>query len=112
MQDEPVASEKLSFRLWYSVSLFALCVVCCWMNWLKMKELDFDQARWLFECGRAAAGEFPYRDFSWQFPPLPLAIFAGLFHWFGSTFLVAQIGLDLLSAAAVVLFLAVARALF
>jgi hypothetical protein len=95
-----------------SISLLAICAVCCRSNWLKMNDLDFDPARWLFECARAAAGEFPYRDFSWQFPPVSLAIFAALFRSFGSTFLVAQIGLDVLSGVAVILFLALARALF
>jgi len=82
------------------------------MNWLRLTEFELDSGRWLFEAGRAAAGELPYRDFSWQHPPLGLAVFAGLFHRFGSTFLVAQVGLDFLSAVVVALFLAFSRKLF
>jgi hypothetical protein len=109
MQMPPVKTERSSFGLWRFLSLFILCALCCQMNWLKLNQLDLDPVRWLSEGGRAAAGEFPYIDFSWQFPPFALGLVGGLFHLFGSTFLVAQVLMDVLGAIAVMLFLSVAR---
>jgi hypothetical protein len=64
--------------------------------WLKLGAFWGDPARSLFEFYRAANGEIPYRDFSFQYPPLAIALISPILRWFGATFQVAQVTYDLL----------------
>jgi hypothetical protein len=77
-----------------------------------MDTLWGDQGRSLFEVYRASQGEWPYRDFSLQYPPLGLLALAGFMKLFGPTFQAAQIGYDAISLAIVVLYWILARHLF
>ena len=43
-------------------------------------------------------GELPYRDFTWQYPPLSIFVLGGAFRLFGATFATAQVVIDLLSS--------------
>jgi hypothetical protein len=43
-----------------------------------------DVGRWLHEVERYAGGELPYRDFSWQFPPLAMWLLGSIARVFGS----------------------------
>ena len=66
--------------------------------WCKLQSLvQFDPGVWLEEALRLARGETPYRDFFWQYPPLGLAAVGYPFRWFGASFSVAQVVLDVLS---------------
>src|SRR5215469_15837931 len=64
--------------------------------WLKLGAFWGDPARSLFELYRAANGEIPYRDFSFPYPPLAIALISPVLRWFGATFQVAQVTYDLL----------------
>lgn len=64
--------------------------------WLKLGAFWGDPARSLFEFYRAANGEIPYRDFSFAYPPLAIALISPVLRWFGATFQVAQLTYDLL----------------
>ncbi len=92
-----------------SALLLALCGLFIALRWGKLNSLWGDPARWLFEAYRAAQGETLYRDFAWQFPPLSLLLMSGAFRLLGSTFETAQIVLNVLSVAVVLLLWAVAR---
>jgi len=82
------------------ILIFCGAFVC--LRWLKMDTLvSGDPARWLFEGQRVAAGELPYRDFSWNYPPFSVLLLGWVMRWFGVTFLVAQIFLDILSLGVV-----------
>lgn len=78
-------------------------------HWTRLNSLWGDPARWLFEAGRAAGGEAPYRDFMWQFPPLSVWLMSGVFRLFGATFETAQLALDVLGAISVMLIWQLAR---
>ena len=58
---------------------------------------------WLFQVARFASGQMPYRDFSWNYPPLAIFLLGSIAHWFGATFAVMQIAMDLISLAVVFL---------
>lgn len=92
--------------------LILLCVLFSALRWLKTESFWGDSSRWIFEAWRAASGELPYRDFAWQYPPLSLLVFGGAFHVFGASFTVAQIVIDIISSAIVLLSWRVARLLF
>jgi hypothetical protein len=69
--------------------------------WLKLGTFWGDPARSLFELYRAANGEIPYRDFSFPYPPLAIALISPVLRWFGATFQVAQVTYDLLGLGCV-----------
>ena len=72
--------------------------------WCKLQSLvQNDPGVWLEESLRLARGETPYRDFFWQYPPLGLAAIGYPLRWFGASFSVAQIALDVLSLGIVAL---------
>jgi len=72
-----------------------------YVAWLKLGAFWGDPARSLFEFYRAASGEIPYRDFSFQYPPLAIALISPVLRWFGATFQVAQVTYDLLGLGCV-----------
>ena len=91
-------------RFWASLLfLVALCGLFAALQWLRFDSFWGDTGRWLFECRRAAQGELPYRDFTWQYPPLGLWVMAGAFRLFEPTFLTAQIVITLFGIAVILL---------
>lgn len=76
---------------WFGVVLWSLVTLAmvAW-HWGKMPSFWGDSPRWLFECWRTSLGEMPYRDFTWQYPPLGLWAVAIAFRLFGATFQVAH----------------------
>ena len=95
-----------------------LVVLACtalfiWLRWKKIDSLVmFDPPRWMQEAFRLSRGEMPYRDFSWQYPPLSIFLLGWSLRWFGALFTVVQIFVDVLSVAVVLLSYAVVRKLF
>ena len=84
--------------------VLALCCLFAYLRWLKMDSLVWlDPARWLFESWRVANGEIPYRDFSWPYPPFSVLLFGYAMKWFGMQFAVAQILIEIISIAVVLL---------
>ena len=84
--------------------LLLLCAVFMWLRWKKLDELLWgDPVHWLHEASRVARGELPYRDFSYQYPPLAVFYFGWGFRLFGTTFTAAQILIDFWSVAVVLL---------
>jgi hypothetical protein len=73
--------EKFAFVLILSLGVFH--VVATWGR------LDVfiwrDAGRWLSEVERFAGGGTLYRDFTWQYPPLPIWILGGVARLFGSS---------------------------
>lgn len=89
--------------------LIGLCAAFSWARWSAIGQLWGDAPRWIFEVHRVAGGEMPYRDFTWQYPPLSLWLMAGAMRAFGATFAVVQTVLNVLSAVLVILTWALAR---
>ncbi len=100
---ETVTGPKRSAYLDFAVIL-AVCITAMALLWCKLNSLIWlDPAWWLHESLRFARGEMPYRDFSWGYPPLALAVVGYPLRWFGISFSVAQITLDVLSLLIVIL---------
>ncbi len=84
--------------------ILAVCIAAMALLWCKLNSLIWlDPAWWLHESLRFALGEMPYRDFSWQYPPLALVVVGYPLRWFGISFSVAQITIDVLSLLIVIL---------
>ena len=84
------------------VLIVASCAFLGYLRWVKMGTLVLgDTPRWLFEAQRVAAGEIPYRDFSWQYPPFSVLLLGWTMRWFGVTFAVAQVFVDIVSIGVV-----------
>jgi len=84
--------------------ILAVCGAFCYLRWLKLDTLVWgDSGRWLFEGYRTAAGEVPYRDFSWFYPPLAVLMLGWTMKMFGVAFASAQVFVDLVSLAVVFL---------
>jgi hypothetical protein len=94
---------------WPAAGLILLGALLSRLNWLYLPDFWGDAGRWHLEVYRAATGEWPYRDFFWQFPPFSLWLFAGAFRLFGAKFWVSNGLLDLLSLGALLMFWIVAR---
>ncbi|HLJ46002.1 MAG TPA: hypothetical protein VKU01_08340 [Bryobacteraceae bacterium] len=81
-----------------------LSLAAAYARWLKLSSLASDDpGMWLNQVARAVRGELPYRDFSWNYPPLSLFVMAGWDRLFGVTFEANQVAIDLLSLVAVAL---------
>ena len=92
------------------VPLLLICAVFAWLRWAKLDELLWgDPVHWLHEVSRVAAGELPYRDFSFQYPPFTAFFYGWMFRWFGATFTTASVLVNLWSFAVVLLCYAVTR---
>ena len=88
--------------------VLAVCLIAAVVLWNKLNSLIWlDPAWWLHETLRFARGEFPYRDFLWQYPPLGLAAVGYPLRYFGIDFSVAQVVMDLMSLAIVLLVYAI-----
>ena len=84
--------------------ILLFCISLIGLRWLKMETLvSGDPARWLFEGQRVAAGDIPYKDFTWNYPPLSVLLLGWVLKCFGVTFLVAQVFVDVLSLSVVLL---------
>src|SRR3989304_218024 len=83
------------------IVLGVTCAYAVWANWLKIYMLGFDAGRGFFEAYRLAQGELPYRDFMLQYPPLSTWLLGYAFRLFGSTFVTAQVVLDVIGAVVV-----------
>jgi 4-amino-4-deoxy-L-arabinose transferase-like glycosyltransferase len=105
----PSLFDRPSFQF---LVLLLICGAVAQGHWLQIDTLWGDQGRTLFETYRASQGEWPYRDFSFQYPPLGLFVLAGFMKLLGPTFQAAQIGYDAVSFAVVVLYWTLARRLF
>ena len=96
-------------------NLIAILLLCClfgYLRWLKLDTLVWgDPALWLAQGQRVAAGELPYRDFSWSYPPLAALMLGWTMKVFGVAFTVAQVFTDLASLAVVMLAYALIRLL-
>lgn len=98
-----IESPRMSATDWANVALIVvLCGVLSYLRWVKMDTLvSGDTPRWLFEAQRVAAGEIPYRDFSWQYPPFSVLLLGWTMRGFGVTFAVAQVFVDTVSIGVV-----------
>ena len=70
-----------------------------------------EHGRWLHEVARYAAGEVPYRDFTWQGPPLALWVVGGIAKLTGSGLAAVSATMSLVFIAVVLLYLHVLRQL-
>lgn len=91
-----------------ALGLLSICF--SWLRWNKLEDLLWgDPVHWLHEASRVALGQLPYRDFSFQYPPLSAYFFGWGLRYFGKTFTTAQILIDLWSLAIVFASYAVMR---
>ena len=108
-------AEDPSFTAGDLQNVGLILLLCCafgYLRWLKVGTLLWgDPSRWLFEAQRVAAGQVPYRDFSWSYPPFSVLLLGGAMKVFGVSFTVAQVFLDLWSFAVIFLAYAVIRPL-
>jgi energy-converting hydrogenase Eha subunit E len=102
--DDPI-TECFTVSDWWTLCfILALCVVIAALRWVKMESLyNVDPSMWLFQVQRFARGEAPYRDFSWNYPPLSILVLGWLARAFGPTFAVIQTAVDVLSLIVVLL---------
>lgn len=85
-------------------AVIGICIVFAALRWCKLNTLlREDPSMWLFQVARAAWGELPYRDFTWNYPPLTMWFFAPWLRVFGVTFQSVQAAIDLLSLIIVLL---------
>lgn len=95
--DRTSRSDLLSLAV-----ILLLCGAFGYLRWVKMSSLTWgDSARWLFEGQRVAAGEIPYKDFSWPYGPFSVLVLGWALKWFGVSFRVAQVFIDTVSVALV-----------
>ena len=53
-----------------------------WITWSFISVFYGDYGLWMHEVDRVASGQVPYRDFSWEYPPLALMLDALAARWF------------------------------
>jgi hypothetical protein len=108
--------DRIAFSKRDAAALFvivALCGILSYLRWTKMETLVWgDTARWLFEAQRVAAGQMPYRDFAWQYPPFSVLALGWCMKWFGVRFAVAQTFVDVVSMSFVLLAYFLVRRVF
>jgi hypothetical protein len=93
--------------------IVAACGILSYLRWTKMDTLVWgDTARWLFEAQRVAAGQLPYKDFSWIYPPFSVLSLGWIMRWLGVSFSVAQIYVDVVSMGVVLAAYVLVRNLF
>jgi len=90
--------------------ILSLSLVFTITSWGKLPSLFYtDIGRWLNIVERFANGETAYRDYAWQYGPLPLIVMGSIMRVFGATFDTVQIMMDVQSAVIVVLAYLLAR---
>lgn len=102
--DDPI-TECFTISDWWTLCLIlALCTAIAALRWVKMESLyNVDPSMWLFQVQRFARGEAPYRDYSWNYPPLSILVLGWLARTVGPTFAVIQTAVDVLSLTVVLL---------
>ena len=91
--------------------LLALSAAVSYLHWSILGDFWYDAPRWIFEVFRFHSGEWPYKDYSFQYPPLMIFVFNWTMDLLGPSFAAIQITLDVLSCALVLCFYALARRL-
>ena len=86
-----------------AAGLMVFCAALCALRWDKLDTLWGDSARWIFEAYRTSLGEYPYRDFSWQYPPLSILLFGAVLSVAGAKFAVLQALVDIIAGSLVVI---------
>src|SRR5260370_15923514 len=109
-REPPSALHPIAKEYWRRTDLLNLgllvlvCAVFAWLRWAKLDELLWgDPVHWLHEVSRVAAGELPYRDYSFQYPPFTAFFFGWTFRLFGATFANASILVNFWSLSVVLL---------
>ncbi|HYN08780.1 MAG TPA: hypothetical protein VES67_15475 [Vicinamibacterales bacterium] len=64
--------------------ILVIFAIYLWCTWSFIAIWWGDYGLWMHEVDRVASGEVPYRDFSWEYPPLALYLYATAVRWFGS----------------------------
>jgi len=101
-----------SVDLRIGIIVLVLCCAFAYLRWLKLDTLVWgDPPRWLLESQRVAAGQLPYRDFSWIYPPFSVLLLGWTMRLFGVSFAVVQACIGVISFAVVFLAYAVIRRL-
>src|SRR5579872_4877231 len=100
-------------RQWGELLLLLLvCAGVSCLTWNKLEGFWGDPPRWIFESYRFYSGELPYRDYSFQYPPLIVFVMGAGMAILGPTFATVQVVLDVVSSILIVLFFLVSRQLF
>lgn len=96
---------------WRSIAIIlGLSFAIIFLRWTKIPSLVYgDPPQWLSQIARFARGELPYRDFSYNYPPLSILVLGWVARLFGTTFAVMQAAIDVLSLGIVLLSYAVTR---
>ncbi len=93
-------------------SIAAICAIVALVRWVVLDNLiTTDPPMWLYQSARFAWGEFPYRDFSYNYSPLSLLVVGGVLRWLGVKFWVAALTMDVLAALNVAVAYRLARRL-
>jgi hypothetical protein len=104
VHEEAVAPHRGAAGALVPLGLLLVSAAVVWMRWGKVYSLvGLDQSWWLGCLARVVAGEIPYRDFLWHYPPLSLILLGCASRWFGVSFTTIQIVVNLWSAAIVLL---------
>jgi len=67
-----------------ALAVFAIYAIYLFCTWSFIGIWWGDYALWMHEVDRVASGQVPYRDFSWEYPPLALYTYALAAQSFGS----------------------------
>lgn len=73
------------------IILFAVFLGYVSLTWMNVINPLSDWGRWHHEVDRFTSGEIPYKDFTWQYPPLSIYILGTIANIFGSNFFTMQI---------------------
>src|SRR5271163_1321866 len=84
-----------------AAGLVVFCAALCALRWGKLDTLWGDSARWIFEAYRTGLGEYPYRDFTWQYPPLSILLSGLTLSVVGAKFAALQGLLDIIGVSLV-----------
>jgi hypothetical protein len=92
--------------------LLAASAGVCLLTWGRLDTFWADQARWIFESFRYSQGQLPYRDYTFQYPPLSLFVVGAGMRILGPTFDAVQAVIDILSVIFVFVFYMLSSRLF
>lgn len=76
------------------ISLLLLSVVFLgyiYLTWMNVGDPLLDWGRWHHEIDRFVNGEMPYKDFTWQYPPLSLFLLGFIAKLFGSNYYIMHL---------------------
>jgi hypothetical protein len=96
-----------------AAAVAVLSAIFAALRWKKMGSLLWlDPAHWLNEISRAARGEIPYRDFSFQYPPFTVYLYGWLLRAAGIRFTAVQSITDIIDGAVIACCYALIHKLF